>query len=243
MNNLKAKARMLNFPYINFKENDLIKYFLENEEKIIFKWIHYFEIYEKIFYRFRNKENLKILEIGVNRGGSLQMWKKYFGEQSKIVGIDIDSGCKALEEKGIEIRIGSQADPSFLKSLIDEFEYFDIIIDDGSHINEHQIISFTNLFESVKDDGIYLCEDCHTSYWPSHGGGYLNKNSFIEYSKSLIDSLNAFHSKEKEEFSPNYYTRNIKSMTFYDSIVVFNKGKSRKPFTRKTGKLDWKKSN
>lgn len=237
---LFEKAKALNFPYLNINSNELIEYFMLNDEKIIFKWIHYFDIYESIFRRFKDMENLKILEIGVNRGGSLQMWKQYFKPGTKIVGIDIDKGCKQLEEPNIEIRIGSQNDRGFLSEIVKEYENFDIIIDDGSHINEHQITSFQGLFEAVKNDGIYLCEDCHTSYWPSHDGGYLTEGTFIEYSKRLVDNVNAFHSKDHDELAPDYLTRNIGSIQFFDSIVVFHKLRRRKPFVRKTGRLDWK---
>jgi len=237
---LLSKAKQLEFPYYNLESNDLLEYFLKNESRIIFKWLHYFEIYDNVFHKYRHKENLKILEIGVNRGGSLQMWKSYFKSGTKIVGIDIDEGCKQLEEENIHIRIGSQNDVDFLLGLTEEFGMFDIIIDDGSHVNEHQITTFNTLFKFLNFDGIYLCEDCHTSYWKSHGGGYLNSNSFIEYSKKLVDKLNAFHSEEKDVFAPDELTRSIKWIQFFDSIVVFSKQKVKKPFVRSTGQIDWK---
>jgi len=100
--------------------NDLEKYFRENDKRLIHKWVHYFDVYDRHFSRFRNKE-IVILEIGVSQGGSLQMWKNYFGEKAKIFGIDIDPRCKDLEEDNIKIFIGSQSDRNFLKDVKIEF--------------------------------------------------------------------------------------------------------------------------
>ena len=83
---------------------------------MIHKWIHYFDIYERHFSRFRNKE-VVILEIGVFQGGSLQMWKEYFGDKAKIYGVDIEPQCKTLEEENVKIFIGSQSDRNFLRNL------------------------------------------------------------------------------------------------------------------------------
>src|SRR6478735_7675915 len=96
--------------------NDLEQHFRSNTGRLIHKWDHYFEIYERHFSRFRGTE-VVVVEFGVSHGGSLQMWKKYFGPKAKIIGIDINPACKALEEEQIEVIIGSQEDKSFLASL------------------------------------------------------------------------------------------------------------------------------
>src|SRR5882757_8118386 len=92
------------------------------------KWRHYFQIYDRHFDRFRGKR-IRVLEIGVDHGGSLQIWKNYFGADATIVGLDIDPRCAEYAEDQIEVRIGNQADVALLKSL----GQFDIVIDDGSH--------------------------------------------------------------------------------------------------------------
>ena len=94
--------------------NDLERYFRQNDKRLIDKWVHYFDIYDRHFSRFRNRE-IVMLEIGVSQGGSLQMWKNYFGGKAKIFGIDIDPRCKTMEEENIKILIGSQSDRKFLK--------------------------------------------------------------------------------------------------------------------------------
>jgi len=122
------------------------------------------------------------------------MWKKYFGAGAQIFGLDIDPQCKLFEEDRIRIFIGDQGDRQFLRLLKQQLPKLDILIDDGGHTMEQQIVTFQELFPHISANGVYMCEDLHTSYWRSYGGGYLNPNSFVEYSKRLIDYLNAYHS-------------------------------------------------
>ena len=214
-------------------KNELEEYFLNNEKRYISKWWHYFEIYDRYFSQFKDKE-IKILEIGIYGGGSLQMWKNYFGKNAKIYGIDIRPECKKFEEEGIEIRIGSQADPVFINNLMKEIGEVDLIIDDGSHINQHQIASFNMLYPHLKENGFYLCEDVHTSYWPDYGGGLRQPYTFIEETKNAIDKLNYAHAKINED----YITNNTYSIHYYDSIVIFEKRKMLPPWSASTGNVD-----
>jgi hypothetical protein len=215
--------------------NDLEKYFKNNQGRIISKWMHYFEIYDRHFSKYRNKE-ITILEIGVYQGGSLQMWRDYFGPKAKIYGIDINPRCKELEEENIEIFIGSQSDRNFLASIRNKIPQIDILIDDGGHTMRQQIVSFEELFYHVKNDGIYLCEDLHTSYWLNFGGGYKRNGTFIEYSKNFIDYLNAYHSEQKK-LKVSEFTKSVNSIHYYDSIIVIEKAKREKPHVEKTGNL------
>lgn len=214
---------------------ELKNYFLQNKGNLIDKWIHYFDIYEFYFSSFRNKP-ICLLEIGVFQGGSLQMWKNYFHSESEIFGIDFNPECKKFESDNVYIHIGSQADVSFLKEFISVTPKFDIIIDDGSHKVDHQKISFEILFDHLNEGGIYICEDTHTSYWSNYGGGFKVDSSFVEYSKNKIDDLNAWHSRSPQ-FKKNKFTENIKSIHFYDSMVVIMKGKVSKPISKRTGKF------
>ena len=109
-----------------------------------------------------------------------------------------------------------------------------ILIDDGGHSMKQQIVSFEELFSHVKEDGVYLCEDCHTSYWWNYGGGYNRKNTFIEYSKKWIDYINAYHSKS-QRLKVSDFTKTVKSIHYYDSVVVLEKGKIEKPLATRTG--------
>ncbi len=121
------------------------------------------------------------------------MWRKYFGEQANIFAVDINPECKKFEEEKTKIFIGSQEDETFLDQLASQLPALDILIDDGGHTMNQQIVTFRNLFPAVKDGGIYLVEDTHTSYWREYHGGYKNKNSFIEFSKDIVDQVHAWH--------------------------------------------------
>lgn len=201
--------------------NDLKEFFEAHDGKLIHKWMHYFEIYDRYFSKFRGTD-VHLLEIGVSQGGSLQMWKDYFGPKAHIYGVDVNPDCKSLEEDQVTIFIGDQGDREFLKELDSQIPRIDILLDDGGHTMQQQIATFEELYSSISDNGIYFCEDCHTSYWKRFGGGHKRRGSYIEYTKSLIDQLNAWHSKESK-FKVDDFTKNAFGMHFYDSIVVVEK--------------------
>ncbi len=216
--------------------NDLEKHFTENTGRMIHKWKHYFEIYDRHFARFRGTD-VHVVEFGVFQGGSLQMWKEYFGPKAKIFGVDINPLCKKLEEEQIEILIGDQQDRKFLRSLKNKVPRIDILIDDGGHTMKQQINTYEELFFCISDNGVYLCEDLHTSYWPEYGGGYKKSNTFINYSKNFIDHINAWHSRQRR-LRVTEFTKSVHSLHYYDSILVIEKRPIEKPFHLKTGKQE-----
>ncbi|MDF5719772.1 MAG: hypothetical protein PUP91_04630 [Rhizonema sp. PD37] len=208
----------------------------------------YAQHYNKHFAPLRLKK-LNILEIGVggdddpkSGGESLRMWKTYF-PNSMIYGIDIVDK-KALEEPRIKIFQGSQDDESFLRKVVAETGELDIIIDDGSHINEHVIKSFKILFPALKHGGIYVIEDTLTSYvpdinelkfvsegvvkkWPQLGGSLdLNSpNTMVNFFKKLVDCLN-YQEFFKPGYSPSYFDQHIVAMHFYHNLVILYKEKN-----------------
>lgn len=193
------------------------------------KHSHYFDIYERHFNRFIGK-NPVVVEVGICRGGSAEMWKKYFGAGATIIGIDVDDNAFREEhqtEGCIQVR-GNQADPAFWEEFFETYPEVDIFIDDGGHHMNQQITTILSAFPHVTDNGIYLCEDTHTSYWKEYLGGLRKSNSFMEYSKRIIDTLNSNHfqsndiSHEEQSFINHF--DHILSMHFYDSIVVLEKG-------------------
>jgi len=200
---------------------DLWQDFLTNQGKAIHKWGHYFPIYERHFAPWRGR-TLTFLEIGVAKGGSLGMWRRYFGPLARIVGADIDPKCAAHAGDGIDIRIGDQSDPAFLDDLVDEFGVPDVVLDDGGHRMEQIAASFEFLYPLMGKNGVYLVEDLHTAYWPKFGGGLAEPASFINIAKGLVDQLNAHHTQGG--LAPNAFTRETFSIAFYDSVVVFEKG-------------------
>jgi len=192
-----------------------------NQEHTMLKWHHYFPIYERHLAEWRNK-TATILEIGIFKGGSLGMWRRYFGPMATIIGVDIEPSCKNFEQDDIRVRIGDQSDTKFLASIIDEFGVPDIVIDDGSHQMQHISQTFNYLYPKVSKNGLYIIEDLHTAYFEEFGGGIQNENSFINISKHLIDQLNADHSRGA--LAPDFFTRNTFGISFYDSVIVFERG-------------------
>ncbi len=179
---------------------------------------------------FKNKK-INLLEIGVggyenpNLGGkSLKMWKKYFSK-GQIYSIDIYDKT-ALQENRIKIFQGSQVDVDFLNKLTGMVGKFDIIIDDGSHFNEHIIETFKILFPKLSEGGVYVIEDIQTSYWEDYGGdskNLNNPNTAMNFFKSLTDCLN--HQEIVDEnYQESYYDKNIVSMHFYHNLVFIHKG-------------------
>lgn len=166
----RGQYEALKAAYRLFGQGDLIKFWLFEEHRCIDKWVHYFPIYEQWFSPYRGKD-IVFVEVGVQNGGSAQMWKNYFGKDAKIVGVDINPNCKQLEEEQISIEIGSQEDPKFWAAFKEKYPRVDILLDDGGHTMNQQIVTFREMFPHVKDGGLYMCEDCHTSYWNNMGGG------------------------------------------------------------------------
>lgn len=215
--------------------NPLADYFFGNRGRLIQKWHHYFEIYHRHFRPFRGRSPV-VLEIGVFHGGSLQMWKKYFGPGARIVGIDIDPRCRQFEEEQISVMTGDQADRVFLAEVRRRLPQVDIVIDDGGHTMAQQITSFEELYPHVQPRGIYLCEDIHTSYRPDYGGGYRRAGTFAEYAKGLVDRLHGWYSCEPELFDVDEMTRSTYALHFYDSVLVVEKRPIDEPQQTLTGK-------
>lgn len=196
------------------------------------KWgDHYYTPHYQFHFSSLRKKKLNIFEIGVggydrpNRGGaSLRMWKKYF-PNSMIYSIDIYDKSK-IQEKKIKIFKGSQVDFSFMDVVLDEIGVIDILIDDGSHINEHVIETFKYMFPRISKTGIYVIEDTQTSYWENYGGNSKElelKSTIMGYFKSLIDGLN-YDEIVEPDFDKDYFTKNIKSLHFYHNLIFIYKG-------------------
>ncbi len=202
--------------------SELQDIFYNRPHKVCQKWEHYFRVYERFLARFRNREDFRMLEIGVSQGGSLDMWRQYFGPAALIVGADINPHCKTFEQGRTLVRIGSQEDRDFLRGLVAEFQTFDVIIDDGGHTMAQQVATFEELYGTVRPGGIFLTEDVHTSYHEPFGGGYRRDGTFMELAKQKLDELNGFHiDLHRDRFAP--FFRNTFGISFFDSMVVFEK--------------------
>ena len=195
--------------------------------RLVTKWRHYFEIYERHLAPFRGRPVL-LLEFGVWHGGSLQLWRRYLGPQARIVGVDVNPECAGLAEEGIEIVIGDQADPATHRSLRERHGGFDIVIDDGGHTMEQQVTTFREIYPAVRDGGLYVVEDTHSSYHAHWGGGLRRPGTFIEQAKLMIDQMHAFYGPVAG-LAPDYITQTVQGLHFYDSMLVVEKGKREAP--------------
>jgi hypothetical protein len=158
--------------------SEIADLFYSHTGRPINKWTHYLEHYDRHFRRFKGSA-VRMLEIGVFEGGSLELWRRYFGAQSTIFGIDINPACAAKVDAPNQVRIGSQDDPDFLRTVVEEMGGVDLILDDGSHHGSHIIASFRALFPLLSDGGLYVIEDMHDDFteWP--GTHYNQTLSFI----------------------------------------------------------------
>jgi len=181
---------------------------------------NYTRLYAAYFEPLRNKP-LSVLEIGAANGYSLKTWKEYF-PHAKIISIDIEDSRELCEDR-ITVEQGSQSDPVFLKKLNDLHGPFDIIIDDGSHVNADMKASFDFLFPLLKSDGIYVVEDLHMCYWgKTHGAG---EPVFIDRLKELVDLVNssgksgtANHALDDTD---NYRVKNGTKLSWWEDSIEF----------------------
>jgi 23S rRNA U2552 (ribose-2'-O)-methylase RlmE/FtsJ len=197
------------------------KAFYGNQGSTVHKWRGYLDKYDRHLSRFRNTP-VRILELGVYRGGSLHLWRTYFGDAATIFGVDIDPACQKYDGIAGHVRIGSQADTTFLQGVVAEIGGVDVVIDDGSHVASHQRASFQALFPLLADKGVYICEDTTTAYARGYyGGGFRRKTNFIEVAKNIADDMNAdFH--DRSPSVPNAH-REISGLHFYQGMIVVEK--------------------
>ncbi len=180
------------------------------------KYKKYFSNYDEILAKFKGKD-IKIIEIGVQDGGSLEIWKEYFGINSKIFGIDLNPECKKFEKDNIKIFIGSQSSEKFWINLFNQVGKVDLIIDDGGHTNRQQIITAISCIPNIKDGGFLVTEDVHSSYLKRFNNP--SKYSFINFVKKTIDDLNyTYPNLSKFNYSLNKYVYSIQN---FESISVF----------------------
>lgn len=146
----------------------------------IWKWNHYFDIYDRHFRQFRGQE-IHVLEIGIYSGGSLEMWRDYFGPKVHLYGVDIEPACRVYETDNVKIFIGDQGDRLFWREFRRKVPALDIVIDDGGHQPEQQIVSVEELLPFLRPSGVYFCEDVHGAF-----------NQFASYVHGMGHKLNDY---------------------------------------------------
>lgn len=223
-------------------EGDLASIFFSTDH--ILKWLHYLPIYESTLSAFRLRP-ARMMEIGVFKGGSLRMWRRFLHPESVIVGIDIDPVAKEFDDpsQSVHVRIGGQQDESFLKRVVDEFGPFDVILDDGSHMASHMMQSFRHLFvNGLASGGIYIVEDIHANFWTEFRDTPM---TFVDFTKWLIEAMHAHYQvadgylnfqvgdlSRLTEIPVPLVTTLIEKIEFYDSIAVIHRANGRRDVPR-----------
>jgi 23S rRNA U2552 (ribose-2'-O)-methylase RlmE/FtsJ len=178
--------------------NNEIKQLFQNAKNKSIKWEKYFDTYERLFKNYKNKKII-FVEIGIQNGGSLDIWSEYFSNDSTIIGIDINPECKKFERDNIKIFIGNQSDENFWIDFFNKVGKVDIILDDGGHTNLDQITTLVNCFKNINDQGLFVTEDTHTSYIKDYNSEKFNfsLNKHI-YSVQFFESIVAFEIDKKK---------------------------------------------
>jgi hypothetical protein len=224
--------------------NPLYRRFLEGrpDQPKIDKWHHYFDVYHAAFAPWRGRK-LTMLEIGVQRGGSLRMWQEYFGPEARIFGMDIDPACAARALPGSKVFIGDQADPAFLRASLAEMGPPDIVIDDGGHTMKQMITSFQVIYPAMRLPGVYLVEDTHTAFWGGAFADHLDRKSIYDLAFTVCLKLQDWSGRrdnfvrlgvppEERPKGPDVaeICRTTRSVSFHDSMIVFQREERPEPW-------------
>ena len=214
--------------YFNKYMNKIFKLFKSSPHSSL-KWNNYFEIYESSLKKFINKK-VTLVEIGVGNGGSLFMWKKFLGSKAKIIGIDLNPDAKKFEKFGFKIFIGDQADPNFWKKFYSKNGKIDILIDDGGHTNLQQITALMESIENIKNDGLIIIEDTHTSFMNYKGFKNPSDYSLINFTNKIIENLHSRNPMIKKKM--NLFSKKISSIEYFDSIVIIKISKKKYSYSK-----------
>ncbi|CAJ1360160.1 unnamed protein product [Effrenium voratum] len=188
------------------------------------KLAHYFDVYHRHLSHFRGRK-AHLLEIGVASGGSLQMWKAYFGPRLRVTGVDCCpySGMRGeLEDHRTSIWIGDQEDPQFWEELVQSVPPIDIIIDDGSHVGRMQLAAFRSLWPRLNPGGVYLVEDLMFAYLEPHSQDahfFRGHTLWMERLKLLMDEMQTGLAGDELKGSVG----TIRSINVYRHICVVEK--------------------
>jgi len=188
------------------------------------KWENYFDIYDKIMPKYKNTHP-KILEVGVAHGGSLELWINYFENDLDLYAVDINKDFLGYKFDEVEVNYScvDQGSQEHWDAYLKDDKTFDIIIDDGSHMMNDQIVTLLNLFPKLNNGGMYIIEDTHTSYWSDWEGGLHKQGTCIEFCKQLIDLLHSPHISQSAPPELARVFKDLKSVNFYNSMIVLEK--------------------
>lgn len=218
-------------------DNALFAHFLANKGGFVLdKWPHYFPIYDRYLSRWRGGAP-RVLEIGVYRGGGLDLLRAYLGPGAHLVGLDIDPVAAGVASARHIVELGDQTDVDLLHAVVDRHGPFDIVIDDGGHTMEQQIVTAQALLPLMPAGSVYMVEDTHTSYWREYGGGVGEPGTFAEWVKGLVDQVHGYHWSRDVDLPE--LTTLIDAVHVHDSITVLDVGPRTPPFSEVVGTWDF----
>ncbi|MCU0803280.1 MAG: class I SAM-dependent methyltransferase [Rhodobacteraceae bacterium] len=234
----RLRQYMLDSPLpVTPQMSDLERIFWSTDGNVVHKWLHYLPLYERYLARYRGTK-VRMLEIGVYKGGSLHLWREYLGPQAVIYGIDINPDCAAFDGIDGQVRIGSQADAAFLAGVIREMGGVDVVLDDGSHMGRHIRASLDTLFPLLADDGLYLIEDVHTAYSRRYDGRF-SRHNFMRLLGRLTDDMHHWYHSAGQRIAAT--ADHLIGLHIHDSLVVLEKGRKEKPAHIQVGREDGRK--
>ena len=201
---------------MQYKECESYKSFVKSPYRS-FKNTSYFQVYDELFGKYKGKP-ITFVEVGVFHGGSLFMWRDFFGSNARIIGVDLSPAAEKWKQYNFEIFIGDQSDPNFWKSFFKQVGPIDILLDDGGHTFEQQILTVHNSFKNINNNGLIVVEDTHTSYIKEFG--FPSKFTFVQWAKNIIAHNNKRFDGIKGTCSE--YSDYIYSVNFFESIICFN---------------------
>lgn len=219
-------------------DNILGQLYAEHQGKTSDKWAMYLNEYDKIFASYRHL-SIRMLEIGIQNGGSLEVWSRYFPNSQWLIGCDINPDCAKLSypDERISVVIGDANDDKTYTNIIEKSREFDIIIDDGSHRSSDIVRSFAKYFPHLIDGGVFVVEDLHCSYWKEFEGGLFDPFSSISFFKRLCDITNYEHwgvDKRPGEIFAGFFSKyrcciedellqHVHSVEFLNSMCIIRK--------------------
>lgn len=196
-------------------ENKLRRIY-ENVPYLSIKYDNYFLVYEALLAKYVGKE-VVIVEVGVFNGGSLFMWREFFGHSARIIGIDLNPDAREWEKHGFEIYIGDQSSDTFWTELFHKIGKVDVLIDDGGHTNRQQIVTSHYAIQNINDGGVLIVEDVHTNYFREFGNP--SRYSFVNFAHRIVDGVNSRAYSLHRTYAQ--YSSRVYSVSFFESMVAF----------------------
>jgi len=193
------------------------------------KHTNYFDIYDKVLNKYVG-ESITFIEIGILDGGSLFMWRDFFGERARIIGVDLNPEATKWREHGFEIFIGDQSKPEFWQDLFEEIGDVHVLLDDGGHRNDQQIITTKSALPHILDGGSIIIEDTQTSFMKFES---FQKYTFVSFLQSRITSLYA--RSDDLRLKPDIFSKSVHSMEFFSGVCVLHVDRTKCESTQRIG--------